>query len=156
MSSIPDPILPHTLYTFLVQNRELYMQNIFLQPLNSYLCLALIFLPLFYVWCLYCSFHFTNVQIWSKHFLKFFSHWGNNSFHVLKGSLPIPRQVDLSLSPTLKTEQRVFNSWRTPQLMTSFSYCFLLLNLNPDPVFDLLFEHDLLILTLNSLKWNSI
>lgn len=92
----------------------------------------------------------------SWHFLKFFSHWRNNSFHVLKGSLPIPRQVDLSPGPMLKTEQQVFDSWRTPQLMTSFSYHFLLLNLNPDPVFDLLFEHDLLTLTLNSLKWNSI
>lgn len=156
MSSIPDPILPHTLSSFLVQNRELYMQNIFIRSLNSYLCLALIFLPFFMCGVYIVVFILPMSKFGPSIFLKFFSHWGNNSFHVLKGSLPIPRQVDLSLSPPLKTEQRVFNSWRTPQLMTSFSYCFLLLNLNPDPVFDLLFEHDLLILTLNSLKWNSI
>lgn len=63
----------------------------------------------------------------SWHFLKFFSHWGNNSFHVLKGSLPIPRQVDLSPSPCWRLNSRYLTpeelpgSW--PHFLTAF--CFL-------------------------------
>lgn len=67
----------------------------------------------------------------SWHLLKPFNHWGNNSFHVLKGLLPTPRQVDLYPCPTLTTKQPVSDSCGIPPLTTSLACCFLPLNLNP-------------------------
>lgn len=138
MCYFTDPILflLYTVSALQVQRGELYILDISHQPPQFMLISGPEFSPLF-VRCLYQSSHFTNIQTWPKlTFVEVLHPLRKQQLPCFKRITSTLRQVALYPGPTLKTEQQVFDSCRTPQLTTSLAYCFLPLNLIPDPVFD--------------------
>lgn len=92
----------------------------------------------------------------SWHSLKPFTHWGNNSFMFEKDHFPLLGRLTCILAPHWRSNSRGWTPMELPSSQSHSLAAFWLLLWTLTLTLIYFFEHDLLVLTLNSLKWNSI